>query len=176
MLHLFPGRNVRVGCSKVALNYNGSIFFHCAPKGEKLDNMIRNPRVCFEIDVPLSYLDIVLDSTRPICHLHQFYHCVIIRGSASVVKDSAKKVTVLNTLIAKHENTKNFEQVTESMPGFKACKVIEVKPATITAKSDLGQNIPKEDRRAIVRYLSNRGRQEDRETVKAMKLDLEKQN
>ena len=106
MLYLFPGRNVRVGCSKVALNYNGSIFFHCAPKGEKLDNMIRNPRVCFEIDVPLSYLDIDFDSTRPICHLHQFYHRVIIRGSASVVKDNVKKVTVLNTLIAKHENTK----------------------------------------------------------------------
>ena len=106
MLHLFPRRTVRVGCSKVALNYNGSIFFHCAPKGEKLDNMIRNPRVCFEIDVPLSYLDIDFDSTRQICHLHQFYHCVIIRGSASVVKDSVKKVTVLNTLIAKHENTK----------------------------------------------------------------------
>ncbi len=151
---------------------NGNIYFHCAPKGEKLDNLTRDPHVCFEVDVPLSYLDVDSYPGRPICQLHQFYHCVIIRGSASVVNDSAKKAAVLNTLITKHENTEDFEQVTESMPGFKACKVIEVKPATITAKSDLGQNIPEEIRLAMAKYFANRNRPEDAETVKAMGLDL----
>ncbi len=65
------------------------IYFHCAPKGEKLDNLTRDPRVCFEVDVPLSYLDIGLDPARPICHLHQYYHCVIILGNATDVKDNA---------------------------------------------------------------------------------------
>ncbi len=32
----------------------GNIYFHCAPKGEKLDNIMRDPRVCFEVDVTLS--------------------------------------------------------------------------------------------------------------------------
>ncbi len=146
----------------------GSIYFHCAPRGEKLDNLIRDPRVCFEVDVPLSYIDIGLDPNRPICHLHQFYHCVIIRGSASVVKDSTLKVDVLNALIAKHENTDDFKKVTEDMSGCKACEVIEIKPNSISAKSDLIQNKSEEDRRAVAEYLFKRNQPDDRETVDAM--------
>ena len=146
----------------------GSIYFHCAPRGEKLDNLIRDPRVCFEVDVPLSYIDIGLDPNRSICHLHQFYHCVIIRGSASVVKDSTLKVDVLNALIAKHENTDDFKKVTEDMSGCKACEVIEIKPNSISAKSDLIQNKSEEDRRAVAEYLFKRNQPGDRETVAAM--------
>lgn len=150
------------------VGFEGNIYFHCAPKGEKLDNITRDPHVCFEVDIPLSYLDIGLDPNRPICHLHQFYHCVIIRGSASIVKDSAQKVSALNALIAKHEGTEDFEPVTENMPGYKACEVIEIKPASVTAKSDLAQNRPEEDRRAIAEYFLKRNRPGDRETVEAM--------
>lgn len=144
------------------------IYFHCAPKGEKLDNLMHNPRVCFEVDLPLSYIDIGLDPNRPICHLHQFYHCVIIRGSASVVQDGKLKVAVLNALIAKHEGTDDFEKVTEDMSGCKACAVIEVKPESITAKSDLIQNKSEEDRRAVAEYLFRRNQPGDRETVAAI--------
>ena len=150
------------------VSLEGSIYFHCAPRGEKLDNLTRDHRVCFEIDVPLSYIDIGLDPHRPICQLHQFYHCVIIRGSATIVKDSAVKVAALNALIAKHENTNNFKKVTTGMSGYKACEVIEVKPDSITAKSDLLQNKSEEDRRAIAEYLFKRNQPGDRQTAAAM--------
>ncbi|MBW2428040.1 MAG: pyridoxamine 5'-phosphate oxidase family protein [Deltaproteobacteria bacterium] len=150
------------------VSLKNKIYFHCAPKGEKLDNLIRNPRVCFEVDVPLSYIDIGLDPNRPICHLHQFYHCVIIRGFASVVQDSKLKVAALNALIAKHEGTDNFEKVTKDMSGCKACEVIEIKPEFITAKSDLIQNKSEEDRRAVAEYLFQRNQPGDMETVGAM--------
>ncbi|MCK4782231.1 MAG: pyridoxamine 5'-phosphate oxidase family protein [Desulfobacteraceae bacterium] len=150
------------------VSLEGNIYFHCAPKGEKLDNIARDPRVCFEVDVPLAYLNVGIDPNSPICHLHQFYHCVIIRGTASVVRDSALKVAALNALVAKHETTANFEPVSEDMPAYKACKLIEIKPLSITAKSDLAQNKSEEARRAIAEYLANRGRPGDRETVEAM--------
>lgn len=60
--------------------WQGSIYFHCALKGEKVDNIAREPKVCFEIDIPLSYLDTGFDPSRPVCQVHQFYHSVIIRG------------------------------------------------------------------------------------------------
>ena len=154
------------------VSYKGNIYFHCASEGEKLDNLTRDPRVCFEVDVPLSYLCIDSYPNRPICQLHQFYHCVIIRGTASIVKDSATKVAVLNNLIAKHENTTDVEQVTKDMPGFKSCKVIEITPVYTTAKSDLGQNIPEEIRSAIAKYFAKRNRPGDAETVKAMGYDF----
>ena len=154
------------------VSLEGNIYFHCAPKGEKLDNIARDPRVCFEVDVPLAYLNVNIDPNSPICHLHQFYHCVIIRGTASVVRDSALKVAALNALVAKHESAGNFEPVTENTPAYKACKLIEIKPLSITAKSDLAQNKSEEERRAIAEYLTNRGRSGDRETVEAMDFDL----
>lgn len=150
------------------VSLNGNIYFHCAPKGEKLDNLTRDPRVCFEVDVPLSYLDIGLDPNRPICNLHQFYHCVIIRGSASVVKDDTLKVDALNALIAKHENTNDFKKVTADMSACKACEVIEIRPDSVSAKSDLIQNKSEADRRAVAEYLFKRNQPGDREAVSAM--------
>jgi nitroimidazol reductase NimA-like FMN-containing flavoprotein (pyridoxamine 5'-phosphate oxidase superfamily) len=150
------------------VSLEGKIYFHCAPKGEKLDNLTREPRVCFEVDVPLSYIDIGLDPTRPICHLHQYYHCVIIRGTASAVKDEALKLAALNALIAKHEKTDDFTPVTEDMSAYKACKVIEIKPDSISAKSDFSQNQPEENRRAIAEYLFKRNQPGDRNAVEAM--------
>ena len=37
--------------------HDGNIYFHSASKGEKLDNLARDPKVCFEVDIPLAYLD-----------------------------------------------------------------------------------------------------------------------
>ena len=146
----------------------GNIYFHCAPKGEKLDNLTRDPRVCFEVDVPLSYIDIGLDPGRPICNLHQFYHCVIIRGAARVVEDGNLKLDALNALVAKHEDTDDFNKVTSDMSGYKACVVIEIKLDSISAKSDLIQNKSEEDRRTVAEYLFKRNHPGDRETVAAM--------
>ena len=150
------------------ISLNGNIYFHCAPKGEKLDNLNANPRVCFEVDVPLSYLDRALDPTRPACHLHQYYHCVIIRGKGTVVEDTELKVAALNALVAKHEGNDDFEPVDASMPLCKACHVIEIKPESVTAKSDFSQNQQEENRRAIAEYLFKRNQQGDREAVDSM--------
>ncbi len=155
------------------VSLDGNIYFHCAPKGEKLDNLDRNPRVCFEVDVPLSYIDIGLDPSRPICNLHQFYHCVIIRGNARIVKNDQLKLDALNALIAKHENTDNFAKVTPDMSGYKACVVIEIIPDSISAKSDLIQNKSEADRRAVAEYLFKRNHSGDRETAAAMGFQFE---
>ena len=148
--------------------HQGCVYFHCAPRGEKLDNIRRVPRVCFEVDVPLAYLDVGFDPDRPTCHLHQFYHCVIIRGTASVVEDLPLKVAALNALIRKHEPETPFEPVTGDTPQLKACEVVEVRPETTTAKSDLAQGKDEALRMRMVRYFAGRGLPGDAETVKAM--------
>ena len=79
---------------------NSCIYFHCALRGEKLDNIARDDRVCFEVDIPLAYLDLGFNPDGGACSLHQFYHCVIIRGRARVVPDGDLKPTALNALVA----------------------------------------------------------------------------
>jgi len=93
---------------------------------------------------------------------------VIIRGIATDVKDSTLKLAALNALIAKHEKTDDFSPVTADMSSYKACKVIEIMPESITAKSDFSQNQPDENRRAIAEYLFKRNQPGDRQAVQAM--------
>jgi nitroimidazol reductase NimA-like FMN-containing flavoprotein (pyridoxamine 5'-phosphate oxidase superfamily) len=147
---------------------NGNIYFHCAPKGEKLDNIARDAKVCFEVDAPLAYFDIGFDPKRPTCHVHQFYHCVIIRGMAFVVQDDLLKTEALNALMRKHEPDTSFEPVNKTMSAYKACKVVEIRPISTTAKSDLVQNQPAEVRKKIAEYFTQRNLPYDRETVEAM--------
>lgn len=150
--------------------FNGNIYFHCAPKGEKVQNMERDPKVCFTVDIPLGYLDSGFDAEHRIHELHQFYHCVIIRGKAQVLPDGPLKTAALNALVTKHEKGAVHERVNEEMPGYKACKVVEIIPVSITAKSDLHQGKSCEQRLAIGKYLAARNLPGDRETVAAMNL------
>jgi len=60
------------------------VYFHSSPKGEKMDNIGRDPRVCFEVDIPLAYLEVNFNPKKNPCLTSQLYHCVIIRGKARV--------------------------------------------------------------------------------------------
>jgi len=154
--------------------HEGSVYFHCAPEGEKLANLIRDPRVCFEADVPLAYLAVAFNPERNPCRTHQLYHCVIIRGSARVIPDGELKTTVLNALVAKHEGNREFPAVTSDSADYRACRVVAIKPEKMTAKSDLAQNKPQQGyRRFLAEHLVERGLPGDLEAVRAMGYELE---
>lgn len=145
--------------------HKGNIYFHSAPVGEKLKNIFTNPNVCFEVDIPLAYLDSEFNPHDGICRLHQFFHCVIIRGKASLIRDDQQKADCLNALVTKHERRTNHEQVTREMTGFSGCVVVEIKPISITAKTDLFQYKSADIRIKLAKYLSNRNEPGDSETV-----------
>jgi hypothetical protein len=153
--------------------YEGCVYFHCAPQGEKLDNLGRDPRVCFEVDLPLSYLEVSFNPDRNPCRTHQLYHSVIIRGLARVVPDGELKTSVLNALVAKHEGNQNFPAVTSDSTGYKACCVVEIKPQRITGKSDLVQNKTHLEKAIIAQHLVERCLPGDLDAVRAMEYELE---
>jgi nitroimidazol reductase NimA-like FMN-containing flavoprotein (pyridoxamine 5'-phosphate oxidase superfamily) len=154
--------------------HEGRVYFHCAPEGEKLDNLLRNPRVCFEMDIPLAYLQVDFNPERDPCRTHQFYHCVIIRGTARIVPDGELKTIVLNALVAKHEGNRDFPAINPDSGSYKVCKVIEIKPERMTAKSDLAQNKPQSGFKLfIAENLARRGLPGDLEAVRGMGYELE---
>jgi uncharacterized protein len=152
--------------------HNDGIYFHSAPKGEKLDNISRNPRVCFEVDVPLAYLEVSFNDRKHPCNTHQFFHSVVIRGRARVLPNGPLKTQALNALVAKHESGRPFTPVTEDMPDYRACVVVEIKPEKMTGKSDLAQNKPHEVRRKIAEHLAARGLDGDIKAVRDMGFEL----
>ncbi len=145
-----------------------AIYFHTASAGEKLDNMKRDPKVCFEVDIPLSYLDLGSNPQANPCRLHQLYHCVIIRGNAELVDDPEEKVTALNALVRAHEPEADFPPLTATTPALAACAVVKVQAEDISAKSDLLQGKDAKVVAGISNYLLNRGQETDLQTVKAI--------
>ena len=153
---------------------DGCVYFHCAPEGEKLDNIARNPRVGFEADIPLAYLEVGFNPERSPCRAHQLYHSVVIRGTARIVPDGERKTAVLNTLVRKHEGDKEFPPVTPDTRGYKTCAVVEIRAERMTAKSDLAQNKPQDGYRLyIAESLARRGLPGDLEAVRRMGFTVE---
>ena len=148
--------------------HEGNIYFHCARVGEKLDNILRDPKVCFEVDIPLAYLGKGLDPEGRACMRHQLYYCVIVRGAARVVPDGPLKLAALNALVTKHEHGSDFEPINSDSPGYASCVVIEITPTSVSAKSDLRQNRTAEERLAIARYLKTRIQPSDLDALRAM--------
>ena len=155
--------------------HENCVYFHCALEGEKLANLLRNPRVCFEADVPLAYLEVSFNPDGNPCRSHQLYHCVIIRGVARIVPNGELKTTALNALLAKHEGKESFPPINVESASYKACHVIEIRPERMTAKSDLAQNKPQLGyRHFIAERLVERGLPGDLDSVQAMGYDLER--
>jgi nitroimidazol reductase NimA-like FMN-containing flavoprotein (pyridoxamine 5'-phosphate oxidase superfamily) len=84
----------------VPLNYgyeDGSIYFHCAPAGLKLDFIRENSLVCFEIDT-----DVELVRAEEPSGFRMKYRSVIGWGHAFLVEDEAAKVDALDILMRQH--------------------------------------------------------------------------
>ncbi len=143
----------------------GAIYFHSAREGEKIDNIRANAKVCFEVDIPLSYLGLGYDTQQRVCQLHQLYHCVVLRGKAEIITESKAKVKALNALIASHEQGEKIENVTTETPAVKLCSVIAVRIEQISGKSDLAQKKSRTEKQQISAYLHKRNLPGDSEAA-----------
>lgn len=144
---------------------HGSIYFHCAPQGEKLDNLQRDPKVCFAVDRPLAYLDTGYDTDMAVCDVGQFYQSVVIRGRAEIIADVAEKVEALNALMACHENDPEFAAITATTPAVARCAVVAVRVESLSAKANLAQKKSPADKEKIRAYLQQRGLPGDKEAA-----------
>ena len=81
------------------------IYFHCALEGEKLYDIRRDNRVCFEVDLPVAYVK--GNSDNP-CQAEYLYRSVIIRGRATLVEDKTEKILALNCLMRKYQPETTF--------------------------------------------------------------------
>ena len=153
------------------VSYQGNIYFHCALTGEKLDNIARNNKVGFQVDIPLAYLDSQFSDDGSPCKLHQFYQCVVMRGTARVVDETQLKTKALNALVEKHEAGRSLKKVHKDMPDYKTCAVVEILPQKISAKSELAQGKPENVRAELAAYFKRRNWPKDLETIKEMGLD-----
>ncbi len=83
----------------VAVNYlfyDGSIYFHSAKEGRKLDALRADPRVCFLVDD--AGPRVIYEKG---CGITQIYESVICFGKAEVVEGGSEKKQILENLMRK---------------------------------------------------------------------------
>jgi hypothetical protein len=111
---------------------DGTIYFHSAREGEKIDDIDRDNRVIFEIDEPLGY---VKSDINP-CSAKYLYRSVMIKGKAVVVDDDAERLLVLKLLMMKYRPEGGYGEFLPEKLGITA--VVRIDIEEITGKEDIG--------------------------------------
>ncbi len=78
----------------------GKIYLHGAREGEKLENLLRDGRVCFEVcqEFGLSYTK----DAQQACAVNTKYESAIVFGEAKVIEDAGERERALRGLVEKY--------------------------------------------------------------------------
>ena len=106
---------------------NNKIYMHGLPKGQKIDNINRCSKVCFEIDELLSYIS---DGVENACDVNTEYKSVVINGYAKIINDSDLKLDILDKIVEKYAPQFSGKELPEAMVNGTAVIEIEIKECT----------------------------------------------
>ena len=105
---------------------DGTLYFHSATEGKKLDIIAKNHRVCFEMDV-----DVDVRRGESACEFGMKYRSVIGFGSASIIDDPPEKRAALDLIVKRYSGSP--EEYPEALLGV--MKVIRVQIESMTGKT-----------------------------------------
>jgi nitroimidazol reductase NimA-like FMN-containing flavoprotein (pyridoxamine 5'-phosphate oxidase superfamily) len=106
---------------------NDAIYFHCALKGRKLDNIAENPVVCFEISASGNlYID------EKACGFSMRYWSILISGKAELVKTIEEKRTAFDAIMQKY--AARFEYTDPADEDLGKVNVIKINIESISGK------------------------------------------
>jgi nitroimidazol reductase NimA-like FMN-containing flavoprotein (pyridoxamine 5'-phosphate oxidase superfamily) len=112
-----------------------SLYFHCAVEGEKLDDIRRDSRVCFEVDLPIAYVKGKQDNP---CRAEYLYRSVIIRGRATLVENRAEKIQALGCLLRKFQPGTTFSGYSDDKLDITG--IVRIDIDDLSGKEDLGKD------------------------------------
>lgn len=75
------------------------VYIHGLPVGQKIDNLKRNPHICFNV---YEMRGLLIDEEEKPCDTNTAYASVVIRGTAQLVEDMNEKRTALSAIIQKY--------------------------------------------------------------------------
>jgi hypothetical protein len=110
---------------------DGTIYFHSAKEGEKIDDINRDSRVIFEIDEPLGY---VKGDVNP-CSARFLYRSLMIKGKAVVVDDDTERLLALKSLMKKYQPEGGYGKFLPEKLNITAVVCIHIEE--ITGKEDI---------------------------------------
>lgn len=111
--------------------HNEKIIFHGAKIGKKMENIAKNPRVCFEVDTSE-----IIPSENP-CNFTYRYKSVVAQGTARVLEEPIEKTDALKLLIEKYAPYKGDQLTEKRMEAFDNLAIV-----IITIEEMVGKKNP----------------------------------
>mgnify|MGYP001593066370 CR=1 FL=1 len=151
---------------------NDVIYMHSYPKGEKIDNIISNSKVGFEVDRELEFLPSYFSHPTDASLADTLYISVIIKGNAVVVSDLQEKSMGLNALMKKYQPEGHYDPIKKDMLVLNEVTVIKIIPESVKGKYKIGQNINSDSRMILAQKILEKNSSTSKETLKIMGFEI----
>lgn len=151
---------------------NGSIYFHGAKKGKKIETIQKNQFASFSVVEPYSLIDSDFSSTKGLaCPATHFFKSVIIDGKIEFVEDYDEKVLMLKEMMEKLQPKGGYKPLGEEVykKAINATLIYKLVPQNMDVKLKFGQKLTKDRFDMIIKNLEKRATPKDIETIKLMK-------
>ncbi|MFZ3064880.1 MAG: pyridoxamine 5'-phosphate oxidase family protein [Nitrospirota bacterium] len=125
----------------------GNIFFHTAKEGEKIEDIKKDNRVCFEAHLPIAYLKA---KNQP-CEAEYFFRSVVIKGRAYIIEDKDEKLFGLRCLMQKYQPEGGYGDYLEEK--LRITGIIKIDIEEMIGKEDLGKE---KQREAVLKALEDK--------------------
>ena len=147
---------------------NDVIYMHSHVKGEKLENIMRNNKVGFEVDKNLEFLPSYFFDPNDASLANTFYISVVIKGECKLVDEKNEMTTALNSLMKKYQPEGKYEPIKLQDNVLNHVAVIKITPEIMTGKYSIGQDMKKDERIKLAKNIYERNSATCEETLKIM--------
>jgi nitroimidazol reductase NimA-like FMN-containing flavoprotein (pyridoxamine 5'-phosphate oxidase superfamily) len=145
-----------------------AIYMHSHIKGEKLENIARNPKVGFEVDKSLEFLPSYFSHPTDASQADTLYISVVIKGHGYIVADRHEKTFALNALMEKYQPEGKYEKIRPDMHVLDEVAIVKVVPETMRGKYKIGQHLDRKKRLDLARLILERNSSTAKNTVEIM--------
>ena len=135
---------------------NDAIYMHSHIKGEKLENIAKNPKVGFEVDQSLEFLPSYFTHPTDASQADTLYISVVIKGTGSIIIDRKEKTVALNALMEKYQPEGGYEPISPEMKVVDEVAIIKVSPIIMRGKYKVGQHLDKRSRVELAKRILER--------------------
>lgn len=146
----------------------GFVYMHSHIHGEKLDNVVRNDKVGFEIDRELEFLPSYFTHPTDASVADTLYISVVMKGAAHIISNKTEKCMALNGLMEKYQPEGGYEPVKPADDTLDYVTVIRITPSSIRGKYKIGQHLQPQARTSLAQKILERNSATAMETLRVM--------
>lgn len=153
--------------------YKHFIYMHSHHKGEKIENLLRNQKIGFEVDKEICFLPSHYFHPSDASFADTLYTSIVIKGKAVIVTDNNEKALAMNKMMQKYQPEGKYAILTSESKSIIYLTVIRIDVERIEGKFKIGQEWTSSFRKEIANKIIEReGIKKSKEILKDMRINI----